>query len=320
MTQVIRWRVFALAAVAINLAAFLMVRVAPRPAVEVGAALDVAVTVPVLYFLLIVRAGVMPLISMLPVCLLGMLRATYLAPGTGWARPAVGAGVELALAALIVGRVRRGLKGSGQSGDVLERMEAAALETVSSRRLAAILASELAVFYYTFAAWRRPPHVPTGARAFSVHEQSGVAALFGVLAGVSVMEAALVHLVVMRWSAAAAWILTALSSYGAVWLIAMARAFVLRPVLVKGGELVVRGGMMWTARVPIRAIAAIESGAAKCGLQMPPACQPNVTLRLSEAVAARGIYGMTRHVLSIGLAVDDRDGFVKSLTEEGTRD
>jgi len=75
MTQVIRWRVFALAAVAINLAAFLMVRVAPRPAVEVGAALDVAVTVPVLYFLLIVRAGVMPLISMLPVCLLGMLRA-----------------------------------------------------------------------------------------------------------------------------------------------------------------------------------------------------------------------------------------------------
>ena len=61
MTHVIRWRVFALAAVAINLVAFLMVRVAPRPAVEVGAALDVAVTVPALYFLLIVRGGVMPL-------------------------------------------------------------------------------------------------------------------------------------------------------------------------------------------------------------------------------------------------------------------
>ena len=219
MTHVVRWRVFALAAVAINLVAFLMVRVAPRPAVEIGAALDVAVTVPALYFLLIVRGGVMPLISMLPVCLLGMLRATYLAPGTGWARPAVAAGVELALAALIVGRVRRGLKAGGQSGDVLERMEAAALETVPSRRLAAVLASELAVFYYAFAAWRRAPHVPTGARAFSVHQQSGVAALFGVLAGVSVMEAALVHLIVMRWSAAAAWVLTALSGYGAVWLI-----------------------------------------------------------------------------------------------------
>ena len=225
---------FALAAVAINLVAFLMVRLAPRPAVEVGAAVDVAVTVPALYFLLIVRGGVMPLISMLPVCLLGMLRATYLAPGTGWARPAVGGGVELALAALSVGRVRRGLKARGQADDVLERMEAATLETVRSRRLAAILASELAVFYYAFAAWRRAPHVPIGARAFSVHEQSGVAALFGMLAGVSVMEAALVHLIVMRWSTPAAWILTALSSYGAVWLIAMARAFVLRPCWWKG--------------------------------------------------------------------------------------
>src|SRR6185295_1564896 len=141
---------------------------------------------------------------------------------------------------------------------------------VPLRRLAAVLASELAVFYYAFAAWRRAPHVPAGTRAFPVHEQSGVAALFGVLAGVSVMEAALVHLIVMRWSAAGAWILTALSSYGAVWLIAMARAFVLRPALVKDGELVVRGGMMWTVRVPIRIIAAIESGAVKCGLRVPP--------------------------------------------------
>src|SRR5215471_13666728 len=117
MTQAIRWRVFALAAVAINLVAFLMVRVTPRPAVEIGAALDVAVTVPALYFLLMVRGGVMPMVSLVPVCLLGMLRATYLAPGTGWARPLVGASVELALAALILGRARRGWKAGGQTGD-----------------------------------------------------------------------------------------------------------------------------------------------------------------------------------------------------------
>ena len=136
-----------------------------------------------------------------------------------------------------------------------------------------------------------------------------------MLAGVSLMEAALVHLIVMRWSAAAAWILTALSSYGAVWLIAMARAFVLRPVLVQGEEVVVRGGMMWTARVPIRAISAIECGAAKCALRIPPASQPNVALRLTESVAAHGMYGITRQVTSIALAVDDRDGLVLALGE-----
>ncbi len=140
-----------------------------------------------------------------------------------------------------------------------------------------------------------------------------------MLAGVSVMEAALVHLVVMRWSAAAAWGLTALSGYGTVWLIAMARAFVLRPVLVASGELVVRGGMMWTVRVPLGAIAAVEGGGAKCGLRVPPASQPNVTLRLSEAVTARGMYGMTRRVTSVALAVDDREGFVRSVSPSCAR-
>ena len=83
MTHGIRWKVFALAAVTINLIAFCMARLAPRPAVEVGAALDVAVTVPALYFLLIVRGGAMPAISVLPVCLVGILRATYLVQGIG---------------------------------------------------------------------------------------------------------------------------------------------------------------------------------------------------------------------------------------------
>ena len=126
-----------------------------------------------------------------------------------------------------------------------------------------------------------------------------MAALFGVLAGVSVMEAGLVHLVVMRWSAAAAWGLTAISAYGTVWLVAMARAFVLRPVLVESGELVVRGGMMWTLRVPL---VIVED--AECGLRLP---------LFSAAVTARGMYGMTKRVRSVGLAMDDRAGFVGSL-------
>src|SRR5260370_34642078 len=106
MTSAIRWRVFAVAAMAINLVEFLMVRLVPRPAVGIGAALDVAVTVPVLYFLLIVRGGGMPLISVLPLCLLGILGATVLAPGIGWARPAVGAGAGAGGRGVGVGRGR----------------------------------------------------------------------------------------------------------------------------------------------------------------------------------------------------------------------
>jgi len=216
------------------------------------------------------------------------------------------------VAVWIVSRVRR-TRATTSSGDVLERFEAAARELVPAKRVAAMLATELAVFYYAFAAWRRAPHVTPGARAFSLHQQSGAAALCGVLAGVSVMEAVLVHLLVMRWSATAAWALTALSVYGAVWLVALARAFVLRPVLLEGAELVVRSSMMWSVRVPLRAIAAIDPGGAASGLRVPMASQPNVTLLLSGTVTARGMYGITRQVDRIALAVDHPDAFVGAL-------
>jgi len=244
---------------------------------------------------------------------LGMARATYLAPGIAWARPAVGAAAELAVFALIAVRLRRGWRAAGSDHDVLARIETAAREIVPGRRAAAILAGEIAVFYYAFACWRQRPDAPAGSRAFSIHGQSGVAALFGMLAGVSAIEAALVHLVVMRWSVTAAWVLTGLSVYGMVWLIAAARAFVMLPVLVHAGELVARGGMIWTVRVPLETIRAVESGAGQCDLKLPLAAEPNVVLRLAGPVTAHGMYGMTRRISSLALAVDDRNGFARAL-------
>jgi hypothetical protein len=66
--------------------------------------------------------------------------------------------------------------------------------------------------------------------------------------------------------------------------------------------------------VPLHTIDTIERGGAKCGLRVPVASEPTVSLRLSEAVTARGMYGMTRQVTSIGLAVDDPEGLVQALT------
>lgn len=310
MTGALRWKLFWGAAVSINLIGWWMVHAVPKPAVAVGAALDVAVTAPALYFLLIVRAGLQPLASMVPLCLLALLRASYIAPGLAAARPWLSVGAEMAVLALIATRVRRGLRASG-AGDMLERLEAAALEIVPARRVAAVLATEIALFYYAFFAWHRKPETPAGARAFSIHQQSGVAALFGMLAGVGAMEAALVHLVVMRWSPAAAWVLTAVSAYGSVWLIGMSRAFALRPVLVIGREVLVRGGMMWTVRVPVEAIASIDF-TGEFDLKVPPASEPTLVIRLTEPLTAHGMYGMTRRVSRLGIGVDDPAGFMET--------
>jgi hypothetical protein len=315
MAPALRWRWFALAAVTVNLLVFLLVRAMPRPAVQFGSAVDVAVTVPLLYFLLIVRGGLQPIISVLPLFLLGALRATYLAPGVATTRPLVGVAAELGLAAFVVYRLRRGLGARPASLDMLERLGAAAREIVPAPRLAAILASEMAVFYYAFGAWRRAPEVPEGTRGFSIHRESGVAALFGMLAAVSVMEAGLVHLVVTRWSAPAAWVLSALSAYATVWLVAVARAFVLRPILLRESELVVRGGITWTVHVPLEMIAGVETCTEARGLRIPLAAQPNLRLQFTRPVTAHGMYGITRRITSLALAVDDRDALLRALSD-----
>src|SRR5205814_1155171 len=103
--------------------------------------------------LLIVRGGLQPAISVIPLMLLGLVRATYLAPRIASVRPLVAVAAEVAMVALIVTRVRR--------GGVVAR----------------VLASELDVLRYAFAMWRRTPDVLAGARAYMIHRQSGVATL-----------------------------------------------------------------------------------------------------------------------------------------------
>jgi hypothetical protein len=253
-------------ALSINIIDPQLARAIPKPAVGIGAALDMAVLVPALYFWLVVRSGLQPLATMVPLCLLALFRATWVVPGLSIARP-----------------------------------------------VAAVAASEIAVVYYAFASWRRKPEVPLGMRAYSIHQRSGAASLFGALAGISLVEVPLLHLLVMRWSITAAWILSALGAYGAIWLAGMARALALRPVLVGNGELVLRCGILWTLRVPLDRVASIHQSGGASDLQLCPGGDPNLTMEFSEPVIATGIFGIRRPVTRVALSLDEPAAFERCL-------
>ena len=161
MTSALRWRVFVFAAIAINLIAFLMVRLAPRPAVGIGAALDVAVTVPALYWLA------------------GDPRRIAAAGIAGAAVPVGGGARDVSGARDRVGAARGGGGGGIRGGRPDRRAPAPrmARRGSRSRRTGAdrsrrprdrsrrggsppSSSSEIAVFYYAFASWRRSPDVP----------------------------------------------------------------------------------------------------------------------------------------------------------------
>lgn len=299
-------------AVSINLIDAQLARTISKPAVAIAAAFDMAVIVPALYFWLVVRSGVQPLATMIPLCLLALLRATWVVPGSSLARPLLTASVEIAVIALIVTRTRRSLRRT-RGGDVLERLQAVILTFVRVPRLAAVAATELAVLYYACALWRRKPEVPRGMLAFSTHQCSGAASLFGMLAGISLVEVPLLHLLIARWSHTAAWTISAIGAYGAIWLAGMARALVLRPILLGGGEMVIRSGILWTLRVPLDRIASIHRGGGASDLRLCPGSDPNLAMEFSEPIVAAGIFGIRRQVTRVALALDDPAGFESAL-------
>ena len=309
----VRFAVWLAASIGINAVALLATRMVHRPAVAFGCAFDVAVTVPALYYWLVVRAGVLPVVSMIPLCLMALLRATFVAPGVAWTRPALGAGAELAVTTYLVLRVRRGLRAAGGESDIVERLTLAAQELVRLPLAAAIAGSEIAVLWYAFGPWGRKPHVPNSARPFTMHEKTIAGALFWALAGLSAMEAAPMHVLLRHWSHTAAGVLTGLSAYAVVWMVAAARSLPLRPILLQDDALTVRCGILWTLRVPRREIAGVRRERFEGVFHLPPATEPNVVLEFRHPQEARSLYLIKRRVTCVALALDDPEDFLKSL-------
>jgi hypothetical protein len=205
--------------------------------------------------------------------------------------------------------------------DFYERLRAAARETLGANVASEIAAFEFALLYYAAAVWRK--HAPEGPEYFTSHRRSGYFAVVGTLAAVMMMELIAVHIVVSQWSGTVAWVLTALSMYSFLWIVADMQAIRLRPIRLDGEGLEIRVGLRWWVRVGFEDIAglyrvtsgldrgAVESGAQKEKgyLKAVPMGEPRFFVTLRETVEARGIYGIRKRAKKIGFTVDEPERF-----------
>jgi hypothetical protein len=297
----------------------------PRPYPLVAAAsLDLIVTIPAAWYLLLVRPRLRPKTTLIFVALAGLWRASVLfprmlpgnaVPGKIW----IGGALELAfIAAVVVGlRKSRGTESfTGDDLDPLDRLRDILARFTPSRAAAKIMASEFSVLYYAFA-WKPKPHIPSGARGFSIHERSGTNVLFVCVAFLALLEIVPVHLMLNTWSPVGAWIETGLSAWGAIAIMAMSRAFALRPMLVSSDGIVVRYGLLFRLRIPVDHIQSIETGAdCPAGTRVVPRSTPaSVCIRFSVPLEAEFLLGITKRVSAIGLSADDVAGFTGALNQ-----
>ncbi len=294
--------------------------------VALAASMDLILTVPIVWYLLMVRPGLRSKASMVFIGLLGLWRASFLFPDVVPGKLLIGAGIEFMIVVSLVVSLRGARQLTAfRDADPIDRFRQALQRLLYPETRCAnsapvgisvkAVASELSVGYYAFG-WKARPHVPPGNRAFSLHQRGGSNLLIGCLCVVSLMEMVLVHLAVHRRSPGVAWILTAVSLWGALWMLALSRSFRLRPTLVHRDGMVVRFGLLCRLIIPAEKILCIEPGASapKGTWIVPRSTSPSVCVRFTEPLEIEFLAGITKRVEAIAISADDDTAFQDALT------
>lgn len=295
--------------------------------------LDLALFIPALFYILLIRPRGWPPGSVLPSVTLGLIASHVLVPAPHRASlhllKAIPLVVEGAALTWIANRVagagrrfrERGVRGG--SVDVLGVCQEATRTVLGRSRASDAVAYELALLYYAVASWHRPPS-SSGSHRFTCYQRCGYSSLVLGLGLVMVCETIVVHLVLdSLWSATAAWVATGLGVYGMLWFFGDWQALRRRPLELTPNALELRVGLRWDLTIPYARVSELRR---LSGFSHPPLPKsegvdvalfgtPSFEIVLAEPVAARGIYGLRREVTRVRFQVDDPEPFTSRLRE-----
>ena len=278
-----------------------------------GVAFDLMVAIPALYWWLVVRRGFARPTSVVPVfaasALLARLFMMPLGTSLKWPFVVSALAVEGALVVWAFTEFRkraRSAAGFEAFREVLERLVPG--------RIAAIVVSEVAVFYYALFSWRRErPESPT---SFTCYRTCGWGVIaFGLLIAV-VAESIALHLWLQtRWPIVA-WIVTLLEVYGILWIIADLRSMQLMPIEVRDDSLVLQQGWRWRAVVSYAEIKSV-SRSGEHDFVFGSFDPPNAVISFAQPLTLAGLYGLRKTVASLGIVIDDAGRFEALMRARG---
>lgn len=283
---------------------------------------DLLVILPLLYYGLVVRRGRAPVLTLVPVLFASAGLAHLILPPSGRTHlarvEALLPFAEFALLPFAVLRARAVVRVYADARpsalDAADALHEAFARASGAPRLGAFFASELTVVFYALCGpFLRSPPDSTQRRSFAA--ASGLGGLvFGTLVLLA-SEGLAFHLFIERFSPAAAWVLTSLSAYTALWLVADYELVRLRPVALTSDLLRVRVGARWRVDIERMLIIALE-GPPREGdgaLDLSTSGAPTCTLVLARAAEVKGPFGITRTASRLALQVDDASGLGRAL-------
>ena len=315
------WRLACVAALAALYAALFAIvgsaAFARAPSViALGVTFDLTVSATLLVWWLGVRRGAVPWWFAVATLSWGVAAARAYVPHAPIAAlAAAGVALEVVTVGWLLVRIRRVVRGARAARDdgPIGALEAGLVAARFPARVAAIVATELAVGWLALTGWFRRPRPGFAMRS------SGWLLFAGVLCFLIVVEAVAAHIALAMWKPLIAWISTVSSLYAVVWLIGDAQAIRLYPVAITGGALRVTVGVRGRAAIPLADIASvIESRSVPDGALSLALMEPTVLLTLRAPVEVVGLLGRRRRVDQLALTIDDPEGLIAAIA--GARD
>jgi hypothetical protein len=284
-----------------------------------GVTFDLTITIPLLYYVFLVRPRHVAPLTIIPLFVVCMAVAARVIP-----IPQqfflhdlrfLGAPLEVVVIALVVRRAAALRRAGLQSDDALTRFRIVATELTGNARIGDAVGFEVATIWYAFFGWRKEE--PRG--GFTFHRRSDWPSILACIIVLLLAESVALHLFVMRWSTVAAYVVTFFDVYGIVWLLGDYQALRLRRTTIENEALVLRYGIRWDVTIDFANIASIESLQSesqwkrKGVLKVAMLDEPRILVRLRQPIVAHGLAGITKTISSIAFLPDDVEAFEAAL-------
>ncbi len=296
-----------------------------RDALSIGVSIDIALLLPIIYFL-IIRKSTIPKLTVVPIFILSLVLAYQIVPkeyhNTLTYIEYLVAPIELTIIGLLIYyviKIGRDLDQSKGGLTSFPEILKGILEKRGFKGIQAnVISSEASLFYYTFAGWSKPNELATN--EFTYDKSSGYRNVFILVLFLLPAETFALHYWISNYSETMAWILTAISIYSIFFIFGDRNSIRHRPISIEESGLKLQIGIRWNTEISFDQIERIEARegdeTSEKFANLSTFGYGNIMLILKDKMTLRGIYGIKKKTDRIALSIDDKERFIQMMNEK----
>lgn len=292
---------------------------------SVGILGDLLIVSPLVYYF-IIRKSTISKLTVLRVFTLGLFVAsiiltkqhnTILEFIKTWVTPLL----ELALVAYIIWKFHkfRSINKNQTHFDFLIHTRLVLASVFSNKKVANVIASEIAVFYYLF--HKKSKNISL---QFTSYKENGIIIVLYTFLFICLLETVVMHFVFALWNTTAAWIISGLSAYTCLQLLAHIRAISCRQTLVTENQVILSNGLLGgDVELNLSNIDRIESSSkdvvSKKAISMAFLKlieNHNTIIYIKEEVIVTKAFGINKSAKIILANIDESEKFIATINNK----